>query len=160
MIVDKLKNTHKNWWECDTGIAYLVSGEPDWRTRRMTQVFDLSDPARPVLIRDFGLVGPATRSERYRADRAARADLHRAEGNRLYFGYGTNKAGVLQIIDRAKLLAGPQRADAGEPARARRSAASIFPRSAARTPPCRSSATTSQSSPGTRAPTGAISSRW
>ena len=21
-----LKDTHKNWWECDTGIAYLVSG--------------------------------------------------------------------------------------------------------------------------------------
>ena len=29
------------------------------------------------------------------------------KGNRVYFGYGTNKAGVLQIVDRAKLLAGP-----------------------------------------------------
>ena len=27
-----LKDTHKNWWECDTGIAFLVSGAPDWRT--------------------------------------------------------------------------------------------------------------------------------
>src|SRR5206468_4091150 len=34
VVVDKLKGTHKNWWECDTGIAYLVSGLPDWRTRR------------------------------------------------------------------------------------------------------------------------------
>src|SRR5260221_13071690 len=28
VIVDKLKGTHKNWWECDSGIAYLVSGLP------------------------------------------------------------------------------------------------------------------------------------
>src|SRR4051794_9262326 len=37
------RDTHKNWWECDTGIAYLVSGADGWRTRRMTQVYDLSD---------------------------------------------------------------------------------------------------------------------
>ena len=52
-----LKGTHKNWWECDTGIAYLVSGVEGWRTRRMTQVYDLSDPAHPVFIRYFGLPG-------------------------------------------------------------------------------------------------------
>ena len=56
-IGEGLKDTHKNLWECDTGIAYLVSGAPDWRTRRMTQVYDLSDPAHPVKIRDFGLPG-------------------------------------------------------------------------------------------------------
>src|SRR5580658_7049548 len=26
VIVSGLRDTHKNWWECDTGIAYLVSG--------------------------------------------------------------------------------------------------------------------------------------
>src|SRR5262245_58972344 len=26
VISSNLVNTHKNWWECDTGIAYLVSG--------------------------------------------------------------------------------------------------------------------------------------
>ena len=56
-VVDKLRGTHKNWWECDTGIAYPVSGLPDWRTRRLTQIFDLSDPAHPVFIRNFGLPG-------------------------------------------------------------------------------------------------------
>src|SRR5262249_19653969 len=56
-IVEGLKDTHKSWWECDTGIAYLVSGVEGWRVRRMTQVFDLSDPAKPVHIREFGLVG-------------------------------------------------------------------------------------------------------
>jgi len=106
-VVDKLKNTHKNWWECDTGIAYLISGLPDWRTRRMTQVFDLSDPARPRLIRNFGLVGQEPGSSG-----PVPTELHGPistgpQGNRIYFGYGTNKAGVLQIVDRQKLLAGP-----------------------------------------------------
>ncbi|MCX7151544.1 MAG: hypothetical protein NT115_03200, partial [Proteobacteria bacterium] len=30
------------------------------------------------------------------------------KGNRVYFGYGTNKGGVLQIVDREKLLKGPK----------------------------------------------------
>ena len=37
VVVSGLRDTHKSWWECDTGIAYLVSGVPDWRTRRMTR---------------------------------------------------------------------------------------------------------------------------
>jgi len=41
-------DTHKSWWECDTGIGYLVSGVPGWRARRMTEVYDLSDPAHPA----------------------------------------------------------------------------------------------------------------
>jgi hypothetical protein len=107
VVVDKLKNTHKNWWECDTGIAYLVSGVGDWRTRRMTQVFDLSDPAQPRLIRNFGLVG-----QQPGASGTVPTELHGPistgpKGNRIYFAYGTNKSGVLQIVDRAKLLAGP-----------------------------------------------------
>ena len=57
VVVSGLVDTHKSWWECDTGIAYLVSGEPGWRVRRMTQIYDLSDPAHPVFIRDFGLPG-------------------------------------------------------------------------------------------------------
>ena len=30
------------------------------------------------------------------------------QANRIYFGYGTNKGGVLQIVDRDKLLNGPK----------------------------------------------------
>ena len=103
-----LKDTHKSWWECDTGIAYLVSGVDGWRSRRMTEVFDLSDPAKPVKIRDFGLVGqePGTTG-------TVPTDLHGMistgpQGNRVYFGYGTNKGGVLQIVDREKLIKGPK----------------------------------------------------
>ena len=72
-----LKDTHKNWWECDTGIAFLVSGAPDWRTRRMTQIYDLSDPAHPQKIRDFGLPGQEPGSAGA-VPTAARADLGRA----------------------------------------------------------------------------------
>jgi len=108
VVVDKLKGTHKNWWECDTGIAYLVSGLPDWRTRRMTQIFDLSDPAKPVFIRNFGLFGQQPGSTG-----PVPTELHGAistgpKGNRVYFGYGTNKNGIVQIVDREKLLTGPR----------------------------------------------------
>jgi hypothetical protein len=108
VIVDKLKGTHKSWWECDTGIAYLVSGHPDWRIRRMTQIFDLSDPAHPVLVRNFGLPG-----QQPGATGPIPTELHGAistgpKGNRVYFGYGTNKNGVMQIVDRQKLLTGPR----------------------------------------------------
>ena len=106
--VVKVKGTHKNWWECDTGIAYLVSGLEGWRVRRMTQVYDLSDPAKPRHIRDFGLPGqqPGAKGE-------APMELHGPistgpKGNRVYFGYGTNKGGVMQIVDRDKLLNGPK----------------------------------------------------
>jgi hypothetical protein len=107
-IVKGLKGTHKNWWECDTGIAYLVSGVEGWRVRRMTQVYDLSDPAKPVFIRNFGLPG-----QQPGASGTPPADLHGMistgpKGNRIYFGYGTNKDGVLQIVDREKLLNGPK----------------------------------------------------
>jgi hypothetical protein len=102
------KDTHKNWWECDTGIAYLVSGLENWRTRRMTEVYDLSDPTNPVKIREFGLTGQEPGSTG-----AVPTELHGAistgaQNNRVYFGYGTNKGGVLQIVDREKLLNGPK----------------------------------------------------
>src|SRR5205823_11338231 len=107
VVVSGLRDTHKSWWECDSGIAYLVSGLPDWRVRRMTQVFDLSDPAHPRFIRNFGLVG-----QQPGATGPAPTELHGLvstgpKGNRLYFGYGTNKSGVMQIVDRQKLISGP-----------------------------------------------------
>jgi hypothetical protein len=107
-VAGHLSGTHKSWWECDTGIAYLVSGVAGWRTHRMTQVFDLADPARPRFIRDFGLPGqqPGARG-------SVPTGLHGPisagpERNRIYFGYGTNADGILQIVDRRKLLEGPR----------------------------------------------------
>jgi hypothetical protein len=110
-IVAKLGGTHKNWWECDTGIAYLVSGLPDWRTRRMTQIFDLSNPAKPVFIRNFGLPG-----QQPGATGPVPTELHGPvstgpKGKRVYFGYGTNKGG---IVHRRSQLLMTERADQRE----------------------------------------------
>jgi hypothetical protein len=108
-VLDGLKSTHKNWWECDTGIAYLVSdGAPrGWRTNRMTTIYDLSDPAQPSFIRDFGLPG-----QEPGATGTAPEGVHGpiAYKNRVYFAYGTGAKGVLQIVDREKLLAGDPQA--------------------------------------------------
>ena len=74
----------------------------------MTQFYDLSDPANPKKIRDFGLVGQEPGSTG-----AVPTELHGPistgpDGNRVYFGYGTNKGGFIQIVDREKLLNGPK----------------------------------------------------
>ena len=110
-VVKGLEHTHKNWWECDTGIAYLVSdGRPfGWRTNRMMKIYDLGDPVRPRFIRDFGLPG-----QQPGASGAAPEGLHGpiAFRNRVYIAYGTGARGVLQIVDRDKLVKGdPQAAD-------------------------------------------------
>ena len=127
VVVSGLRATHKNWWECDTGIAYLVSGAPGWRTDRMTQIYDLSDPASPVFIRDFGLPG-----QQPGGTGPPPTGLHGAislgpGGNRVYFGYGTAAGGVVQIVDRDKLLdrteGAHHRESAGAPDRPARSAA-------------------------------------
>ena len=106
--LDGLKGTHKNWWECDTGIAYLVSGVAGWRVDRMTEVYDLSDPAKPVKIRDFGLPGQQPGAGGPVPTRLHGAISTGPKGNRVYFAYGTNEGGVLQIVDREKLLSGPK----------------------------------------------------
>ena len=74
----------------------------------MTQIYDLSDPAKPVFIREFGLPG-----QQPGGAGPPPAGLHGAistgpNGNRVYFGYGTAAGGVVQIVDREKLLNGPK----------------------------------------------------
>jgi hypothetical protein len=108
VVVNGLRDTHKTFWECDTGIALLVSGLPDWRTRRMTQIFDLADPSEPRFIRNYGLPG-----QQPGATGPVPTELHGAistgpKGNRIYFGYGTGTSGIVQIVDREKLLNGPK----------------------------------------------------
>jgi hypothetical protein len=101
-VVDKLAGTHKNFWECKTGIAYLVSGVPGWRTERMTQIFDLKDPKNPVFVRNYGLVGqePGSTVEPVPTELHGPISL----GDRVYFGHGTGADGIMQIADRTKLL--------------------------------------------------------
>jgi LVIVD repeat-containing protein len=110
-VVANLRNTHKSWWQCDTGIAYLVSDGtdlvhatpsfPNWRANRMTQIFDLSNPADPKFIRNYGLVGQQPGSTGPIPQTVhGMIEL----GDRVYFGHGTGSNGILQIVDRTKLL--------------------------------------------------------
>jgi hypothetical protein len=112
-VVRGLEETHKSWWECATGIAYLVAdGRPQgWRTNRMTKIYDLSDPAHPRFIRDFGLAGQEPGSDpTTKAPEGVHGPI--ALRNRVYFAYGTGARGVLQIVDRDRLLNGnPASAD-------------------------------------------------
>jgi hypothetical protein len=129
-IVSGLSNTHKNWWECDTGIAYLVAGSTSdgWHqsgSKQHLKIYDLSDPRKPVFIRDFGLVGqepsadPATAQSCssapgpncYEGTKNPPSGVHGAISmgatvNRVYLPYGVGADGVIQIVDRQKLLTG------------------------------------------------------
>jgi hypothetical protein len=60
--------THRSWWDCRTGIAYIVGGAtksktaPDgWNSKsspdQHLKIFDLSNPASPHYISDFGYPG-------------------------------------------------------------------------------------------------------
>jgi hypothetical protein len=73
----------------------------------MTKIYDLSNPAKPVHIRDFGRPGdePGAKGQ---APEALHGPISTGpKGNRVYFGYGTNHNGTVQIVDREKLLSGP-----------------------------------------------------
>jgi hypothetical protein len=108
VVMNNLKETHKSFWECETGIAYLVGGDPAWRTPRMTKIYDLSDPAHPVFIRDFGLVGQQPGSTMMPVPTEMHGPISMPKINRVYFGFGTGRSGVVLIVDRKKLLEGPK----------------------------------------------------
>jgi hypothetical protein len=127
-----IRSTHKDWWECSTGIAYmpgskdsvLVPGTPLWRQSQAMLVYDWSNPHNgkpPVYIRTFGLPGgqpgatgaipnslhgPISAYEHpdaaNRLSRGATADD--IIGNRIYAAWGVGDDGVMTIIDRKKLL--------------------------------------------------------
>jgi len=102
---DGRRNTHKNWWDCTTGIGYLVGTAEGWHVPRVLQAYDLSNPERPRHIRDFALDGMQPGGKGNYHDVSG---LHQpvVAGNRIYLGYGSNSNGVLQILDRDKFLNG------------------------------------------------------
>jgi hypothetical protein len=118
-----LRNTHKHWWECNTGIAYLPGSKiaPRWKQGQSMMIVDWKNPAAPIYLRTTGLPGgqpsgtgpvppslhgPISAHEHP----TAASSLARAAGpddiigNRLYLAYGVGDDGVLQILDRKKLL--------------------------------------------------------
>jgi len=104
-----LESTHRNWWQCDTGIAYIISDlrQFGWSTNRGLQVFDLSDPAKPSLIRNFALPGmePGGQGDYYQPNGIHEATVSQ-DGSKVYLAYGTGAKGVIQILDNESLLKG------------------------------------------------------
>src|SRR5881396_1183704 len=89
-VVAGLTSTHKNWWECDTGIAYLISGD-----LVKTEPLQLGPAGQ-----EPGSTGPIPVAH------GAHGPI--VVGNRVYFAHGTSGEGMLQIVDRQKLLTGPK----------------------------------------------------
>jgi hypothetical protein len=111
-------NTHRFWWECDTGIAYFIGGPIDWNVsgadRRFDAydhalIYDIGDPLDPKFIRTFGFPGQEPGS----SQPVPPVGLHTVmstgpKGNRVYFANGNAGSGVFEIVDREKLLNGPK----------------------------------------------------
>jgi hypothetical protein len=123
-----LAGTHKSWWECDTGIAYIVGRRGNdtaagWLPGNHIFIFDLSDPANPVFLRDWALDGqqpggvipphftaatlPSIHGPISTGPAGGAFASAGATANRVYFAYGTGSNGVMQIVDRTALLPPP-----------------------------------------------------
>src|SRR5690348_1960397 len=135
--VKGLDVTHRSWWDCATGIAYIVGGATKtgdagfdgWNNasspNQHLKIFDLGDPANPKYIEDFGFPGQNPGSTfRIPGGNAVPPGVHgpiavswfngNAVGpnktrliNRLYMPYGVGSDGIVQIVDIDKLLPPP-----------------------------------------------------
>ena len=116
-----LRNTHKPWWECTTGIAYLpgsrdVAAPNRWRVGQQMMIVDWKNPtSAPQYLRTLGLPGaepdgtgpvPPTLHGAISANEhpnatgmlARGATENDAIGNRLYLAWGVGDNGVLQVL--------------------------------------------------------------
>ena len=109
VTIQRPNGTHKNWWECSTGIAYLTSNIDGWNARVLS-IFNISDPENfdpeDDFIRNYiGLPGAQPG-----ADPAGRrmTSIHEALylDGKVYMSYGTRSNGILQILDNDELLNG------------------------------------------------------
>src|SRR5215472_1612678 len=126
MLRSYSNSAHKSWWECDSGIAYIVGRRGNdtadlWKAGNHIFIFDLSDPANPVFLRDWALEGqepggaipphftavPSIHGPISTGPAGGFIDFAGATANRVYFAYGTSSNGTMQIVDRTKLLPPP-----------------------------------------------------
>ena len=96
--------THHAWWECDTGIAYTVFQTPadGWQTNQHVYIWDLSNPATPVFIRQWGLPGQQHRYgtkllQRPRAQLLRRCHQSADRRSRHVLGGSNEKSGILWL---------------------------------------------------------------
>jgi hypothetical protein len=125
-----VRNTHKPWWECNTGIAYLPGSNNEtlasgkrWRVGQSMLIVDWKTPSTPIYLRTHGLPGgqpapngsgplPPTLHGAISAHEHPNATGKLARsatsddviGNRIYLAWGVGDYGVLQVLDRKKLL--------------------------------------------------------
>jgi hypothetical protein len=125
--------THRNWWDCSTGIAYLVGGatkssDPSydgWNNRsnpnQHLKITNLSNPTHPIPIMDFGFPGqnpgstfviPGTENTSKTVPPGVHGPIvvstFRGQAvNRLYMPYGVGSDGIIQILDLTKVLPPP-----------------------------------------------------
>ena len=131
--VSGLDVTHRSWWDCSTGVAYIVGGatkatdpSPDgWNNasspNQHLKIFDLSDPAHPKYIMDFGYPGqnpgstfviPGTENTTKTVPPGVHGPIvvstfRGTAINRLYMPYGVGSDGIFQIVDLTKMLPAP-----------------------------------------------------
>jgi hypothetical protein len=137
-----IRNTHKLWWECNTGVAYLPGSKDAtlltgvqnlWRTGQSMVIVDWANPTSPpVYLRTYGPPGAQPLTDKngkvISLTKSAPNSLHGAIsghehpnaaggltgypnppgdniiGNRVYAAWGVGDDGILQILDRKKLL--------------------------------------------------------
>lgn len=95
-----LTSNHHIWWECDTGIAYMIAqsdsdGFTKWTesgSKQHIYIFDLHDPHNPVFIREWGLVGQQPGA----ASSAGYVSCYNAPGPNCYEGFTSPPGGVHQ----------------------------------------------------------------
>jgi hypothetical protein len=121
--------THRNWWDCKTGIAYIVAGatkhgdgwNPNSSPSQHLKIYDLSDPYNPKYIMDFGYPGqnpgstfvmPGTETTTKVVPPGVHGPIvvssFKGQSiNRLYMPYGVGSDGIIQINDLTKVLPPP-----------------------------------------------------
>lgn len=89
---------HKSWWDRATGTAYLSASQPGWSGLHLV-IYDLTDPARPRFLANWGLP-----EQRPGAPTGRSVSLHHpvVSGNRAYLSYlfGGDVV-ILDITDKA-----------------------------------------------------------
>lgn len=103
-IEGNLEDNHKNYWDCDTGIAMLTGWQPGWHART-TSIYDVSNPAEPKFIRLYGLpnMQPDANPEGYRETEIHEPLIHEGKA---YMSYGTGEEGIVQVLDMERLING------------------------------------------------------
>jgi hypothetical protein len=124
-----LNVTHRSWWDCNSGIAYIVGGahtasnpftdgwNPASSPAQHLKIYDASDPTNPIYIEDYGFPGsnpggtfkiPGTNIVPTGVHGPIEVSTFRGQAkNRLYMPYGVDNNGIIQIVDVDKLLPPP-----------------------------------------------------